>query len=96
MQLLKKWVVAPMFIAGGVAYWSRSTNWYNGSDCTKPKCIAPLTTTTPNNGRKTNRAAIIPTMVHIGVSVPFKPDPFIDKESSLFNQPPKRKKRELN
>lgn len=64
----------PMFTAGGTAYWSRRTNWYRGSDWTKPKWTALQTITVPDNGNATYRIAKIPIRILSCTFDPFKPD----------------------
>lgn len=71
-KIIKVYVL-PIFMAGGSAYWRRSTNWYKGSICTKPKCVAPLIIRTPKIGSKIYRTAMIPIIVQNGVLAPFNP-----------------------
>lgn len=54
----------PMAIAGGTAYWSRRTKWYNGSDPTMPNNCAALIIRTPIRGKKINLTTVIPMMSH--------------------------------
>lgn len=67
-------LIVPMFIAGGSAYWSRRTNWYNGSEWTKPKRIALLTMIMPKRGRKIYRTAMMPKISGCRIPEPFKPE----------------------
>jgi len=48
-----------MFIAGGKAYWITSTYWNKGSNGSRPKCAAALTTQNPMAGSKTSRAMMM-------------------------------------
>lgn len=66
-------IIIPIAIAGGSAYWRRRMNWYKGSTCTKPKCVAPLTITTPKIGSIIYLTAMIPRIVQNGVLAPFNP-----------------------
>lgn len=72
---LKRFWLIPMFIAGGRAYCSRRTNWYNGSEWMNPAFTAALTMTIPSRGMKRWRIAMIPAIRDSGTADdPFKPE----------------------
>lgn len=63
----------PMFIAGGSAYCTKRMNWYKGSECTRPRRIAPLITIIPTRGNMIYRTTTTPIIIGSRMSEPRKP-----------------------
>lgn len=61
----------PIFMAGGIVNWIISTKWNSGSDGSKPKLLAALTTPIPNTGSSRNRTQRIATMIR-GLNATFR------------------------